>query len=57
MAVFMTNGARATVMQSAIAEMGAAAYEEFTGKPLAPPEKPKKPAVTKAVKKHAKRRT
>jgi beta-lactamase class A len=50
MAVFMTNGARAAAMERAIAEMAAAAYQTFTGKPLPLPEKPKKQAVKKAAK-------
>jgi beta-lactamase class A len=54
MAVFTANGARAAATEHAIAEMAAEAYETFTGKPLPPPEKPKRQAVKKPVKNAAK---
>ena len=41
LAVFVANGGRVTAMQRTIAELGGAAFEFFTGKPLPPPEKPK----------------
>jgi beta-lactamase class A len=56
MAVFTTNGARPTATQNAIAEMAAAAYEAFTGKPLPPPEKPKSRAVKSALNNGARKR-
>ena len=49
LAVFVMNGGRVTAMQNVIAEIAAAAYESFTGKPLPPPPPQKKPM--KAVKK------
>jgi beta-lactamase class A len=56
MAVFTTNGARLAATQNTIAEMAAAAYEAFTGKPLPPPEKPKSRAVKTALKNAARKR-
>ena len=56
MAVFTTNGARPAATQDAIAEMAAAAYEAFTGKPLPPREKPKGRAVKSARRNAAKKR-
>jgi beta-lactamase class A len=55
MAVFTTNGARPAATQHAIAEMAAAAYEAFTGKPLPPPEKPTKRAIRTGRKNAAKK--
>jgi hypothetical protein len=54
MAVFTINGARVRATEGAIAEMAAAAYEAFTGKPLPAPEQPKK-ALRKAAKRAVKR--
>ena len=56
MAVFTTNGARPAATQDAIAELAAAAYEAFTGKPLPPREKPKGRAVKSARRNAAKKR-
>jgi beta-lactamase class A len=44
LAVFVMNGAGATAMQRAIAQIAAAAYEAFTGKPIPPPPGKAKPA-------------
>jgi beta-lactamase class A len=55
LAVFVMNGGRASAMQKVIADIGAAVYESFTGKPLPPPAKPargaavRKTSVTKAT--------
>jgi len=43
LAVFVTNGGRASAMQRTIAEVSAAAFEFFTGRPLPPPQKAKTP--------------
>ena len=40
-AAFVMNGRRAASMQRTIAQLGGAAYEFCTGRPLPPPEKPK----------------
>jgi beta-lactamase class A len=49
LAVFVMNGGRVTAMQNVIADISAAAYESFTGRPL-PPPKPVKVAVKKGSK-------
>ena len=41
LAVFVINGARASSMQQAIAQIAGASYEFFTGKPLPAPQKAK----------------
>jgi beta-lactamase class A len=41
LAVFAMNLRRVTDMQQTIAQLGGAAYEFFTGKPLPPPQTPK----------------
>jgi beta-lactamase class A len=56
MAVFTTNGVRPAATQDAIAELAAAAYEAFTGKPLPPREKPKGRTVKSARRNAAKKR-
>jgi beta-lactamase class A len=43
LAVFVTNGGRASAMQQTIAQLSGAAFEFFTGKPLPPPQKVKAP--------------
>ena len=49
LAVFVMNGGHVSRMQNAIAEIAAASYESFTGKPLPPPAPQK---VTKAATKN-----
>jgi beta-lactamase class A len=44
MAVFVTNGGRASAMQRVISDLGAVVFESFTGKLLPPPAKPARPA-------------
>jgi hypothetical protein len=46
-AVFCMNGISVTAMERAIARLGGAAFEFFSGKPLPPPVKPK-PASRRA---------
>jgi hypothetical protein len=41
LAVFVTNGVRASSMQQTIAQIGGAAFEFFTGKPLPAPQRAK----------------
>jgi len=48
LAVFVTNGWRASTMQLTIAQIAGASYEFFTGKPLPKPQRAKAPA-TKAL--------
>jgi beta-lactamase class A len=50
MAVFVMNGGRVTAMQQTIAQLGGAAFEFFTGRPLPPPAKPKPPPKKKRTK-------
>ena len=44
LSVFVMNGAGPSAMQKAIAQIAAAAYEAFTGKPIPPPPAKAKPA-------------
>lgn len=47
LAVFVMNGQRPAAMQRTIATLSGAAFEFFTGRPLPPPAKPKRPAKKK----------
>jgi beta-lactamase class A len=45
LSVFVADGSRVAAMERTIAQLGAAAFEFFTGKPLPPPPPPRRPRL------------